>query len=195
VAVFDQTVNNFQSTIFQGTGFVLANAGQQSTQGIEFDTTVNPVDPLVLTLALTYLDANFDSFVGSPVGDLSGEQVGGVSPISLATSATYTHEFGSGAQLIGRVDYSYESSVAINNGLPTFNAALGNTLLFRREVNLVNGALTLRLENGLEFSAFARNLLDQRFITTTFDGVAQAGTVSGYPNAPRTYGGTIRFKF
>ncbi|WP_438727344.1 TonB-dependent receptor [Parasphingorhabdus sp. DH2-15] len=195
VAVFEQILDGFQSNIFTGTGFALNNAGEQTTFGIEFDTTVNPVDPLVLTLALTYLDANFDSFVGSPVGDLSGEQVGGVSPISLATSATYTHEFGSGAQLIGRVDYSYESNVAINNGLPTFNAALGNTQLFRREVNLVNGAITLRLENGLEFSAFARNLLDERFITTVFDGVAQAGTVSGYPNAPRTYGGTIRFKF
>lgn len=195
LAIFDQTLDGFQSNIFTGTGFALTNAGQQSTFGFEFDTTVRPVDPLVLTFAITYLDPQFDSFVGSPVGDLSGEEVGGVSPISLATSATYTHEFGSGASLIARADYNLESGVNVNNGLPTFNTALGNTELFQREVNLINASLTLQLTNGIEISAFARNLLDEQFITTNFDGVAQAGTVSAYPNDPRTYGGTIRFRF
>jgi len=36
IALFDQEVENFQSTIFQGTGFVLSNAGSQSSQGVEF---------------------------------------------------------------------------------------------------------------------------------------------------------------
>ena len=62
-------------------------------------------------------------------------------------------------------------------------------------LDLVNTSLTLALENGVEISAFARNLFDERFITQVFDGVAQAGTVSGYPNQPRTYGGSVRFKF
>ena len=54
LAVFDQTLDGFQSNVFTGTGFLLLNAGQQSTFGIEFDTSINPVDPLVLTLAFTY---------------------------------------------------------------------------------------------------------------------------------------------
>ena len=89
----------------------------------------------------------------------------------------------------------HESNTPINNGLPTFNAELGNTQIFDREVNLVNGSMTLKLENGLEVGAYVRNLLNDQFLTTVFDGVAQSGTVLGYPSAPRTYGGVVRFKF
>ncbi|TCJ39445.1 TonB-dependent receptor [Parafrankia sp. BMG5.11] len=191
LALFDQTIKGFQSFVFTGTGFQLNNAGQQSVRGFEFSSTITPVRPLVFTFAATYLDAVYDSFVDSPVGDLSGLRPGGIPEWNLATSATYAHEFGaSGNRLISRIDYSHESNTAINNGLPTFGP---NS--FRREVNLVNASMTLALNNGLEIGAFARNLLDDRYIVTVFDGVAQAGTVSGYPNTPRTYGALARFKF
>lgn len=191
IAVFDQTIEGFQSFLFTGTGFQLNNAGEQSVQGIEFDTTISAIDGLLLTFGFTHLDPVFDSFVESPVGDLSGERPGGIPSFSISTSATYTHEFGdSGNRLISRVDYSHESNTDINNGLPTFGP---ND--FRREVNLVNGSITLALDNGFEVGAYVRNLFDERFILTVFDGVAQAGTVSGYPNVPRTYGGVVRYKF
>lgn len=195
LALFDQTIEGFQSFAFTGTGFALRNAGEQSVKGFEFDATINPTDGLVLTFATTYLDPLFDSFPGSVVGDLSGQTPGGIPEWTIATSATYTHEWDSGTRLTTRVDYNHESDTPINNGLPTFNAALGNTEIFRREVNLVNTSITLALNNGLEIGAFARNLLDDEYLLTVFDGVAQAGTVSGYPNQPRTYGGVVRFKF
>ena len=195
LAIFDQTIQGFQSFAFTGTGFALRNAGEQSVKGFEFDATIRPTDGLVLTFATTYLDPLFDSFVGSVVGDLSGQTPAGIPEWTIATSATYTHEWDSGTRLITRVDYNHESNVDINNGLPTFNAALGNTRIFRREVNLVNASVTLALNNGLEVGAFARNLLDDEYLLTVFDGVAQSGTVSGYPNQPRTYGGVVRFKF
>ena len=195
LAIFDQTIDGFQSFAFTGTGFALRNAGRQSVKGFEFDTTIQPTDGLVLTFATTYLDPLFDSFEGSVVGDLTGETPAGIPEWTIATSATYTHEWDSGTRIISRIDYNHESNVDINNGLPTFNAALGNTEIFRREVNLVNGSITLALDNGLEVGVWGRNLLDEEWILTVFDGVAQSGTVSGYPNQPRTYGGTVRFKF
>ena len=195
LALFDQTIEGFQSFAFTGTGFALRNAGKQSVKGFEFDATVNPTDGLVLTFAMTHLDPLFDDFPGSVLGDLTGERPGGIPAWTIATSATYTHEWDSGTRLITRVDYNHESNTDINNGLPTFNAALGNTQIFRREVNLVNTSITLALNNGLEVGAFARNLLDDEYILTVFDGVAQSGTVSGYPSQPRTYGGVVRFKF
>ena len=145
---------------------------------------------------MTYLDPLYDSFTGSVLGDLTGRTPGGIPEFAISTSATYSHEFGaSGNKLVTRIDYSHESNTPINNGLPTFNAALGNTKIFNREVNLVNGSMTLKLENGLEIGAYVRNLLNDKYLTTVFDGVAQEGTVSGYPSAPRTYGGVVRFKF
>lgn len=196
LALFDQTIQGFQSFLFTGTGFQLNNAGEQSVKGFEFDSTINPADGLVFTFAMTYLDALYDSFTASPVGDLTGERPGGIPEFSIATSATYTHEFGgSGNKLVTRLDYAHESNTQINNGLPTFNAALGNTRVFQREVNLVNGSMIFQMDNGLELGVWARNLLDDEYIITVFDGVAQAGTVSGYPSQPRTYGGLVRFKF
>ena len=192
LALFDQTLKGFQSFLFTGTGFQLNNAGEQSVQGFELDTRINPVDGLVLTFAMTYLDPIFDSFTDSPTGDLTGLRPGGIPEFNIATSATYTHEFGSsGNRLISRIDYSHESNTLINTrGLPT--SGPNN---FKREVNLVNGSLTLALSNGIELGVYGRNLFDDKHILTVFDGVAQAGTVSGYPSAPRTYGGVVRFKF
>jgi iron complex outermembrane receptor protein len=196
LALFDQTITGFQSLAFTGTGFALQNAGQQSVKGFEFDSTIRPVDNLTFTFAMTYLDPLFDSFTGSVLGDLTGVTPAGIPEIAISTSATYAMDIGSGGtQLITRIDYSHESNTPINNGLPTFNAGLGNTQIFDREVNLVNLSTTLKLTNGIELGAYARNLLNDQFITTVFDGVAQSGTVSGYPSAPRTYGGVVRFKF
>ena len=196
LALFDQTIKGFQSFLFTGTGFQLNNAGEQSVRGFEVDATINPTDGLVFTFAATHLDPKFNSFDESPVGNLTGQRPGGIPAWSLATSATYTLEFGnSGNSLVTRLDYAHESNVAINNGLPTFNAALRNTRIFQRETNLVNASMTFKLENGLEIGAWARNLLDDQYIITVFDGVAQAGTVSGYPSQPRTYGGLVRFRF
>ena len=205
LALFDQTIEGFQSFAFTGTGFALANAGSQSVQGFEFDSTLNPVDPLVLTFALTYLDSQYDSFPGSAVGDLTGLSVAGVPEFTISTSGTYTHEFGnSGNLLIGRVDYYHESNTQVLDGLPAF---VDNSLAdpgaparaiaadYRREVNQVNGSLTFAMENGLEVAAWVRNLTNERYLTQIFDGVAQTGTISGYPNQPRTYGGTVRFRF
>jgi outer membrane receptor protein involved in Fe transport len=199
LAVFDQTIQGFQSFLFTGTGFQLNNAGQQSVRGFEIDTTIRPTDGLVFTIAATHLDPNFDDFAESPVGNLTGFRPGGIPAWSLATSATYTHEFGSsGNKLMTRIDYAHESNVDINNGLPTFNGpvtARRDNRIFQRETNLVNASMIFQLENGLEIGAWARNLLDDQYIITVFDGVAQAGTVSGYPSQPRTYGGLVRFRF
>ncbi len=190
LAVFDQTIKGFQSFSFTGTGFSLANAGQQSVKGFEFSSTIIPDPSLVFTFATTYLDAVYDSFTGSPVGDLTGQRPGGIPEWAIATSATHTLEFGGGNRLLTRIDYSHESNTKINNGLPTYGP---NN--FKREVNLVNASATVALDMGLEVGVWARNLLNDQYIITVFDGVAQAGTVSGYPSAPRTYGAMARFKF
>jgi outer membrane receptor protein involved in Fe transport len=196
LALFDQTIKGFQSFIFTGTGFQLNNAGQQSVTGFEFDSNVSPTPGLVFNFAATYLDPIFDSFTSSPVGDLTGRRPGGVPEWNLRVAATHTQELGSsGTRLVSRLDYSHESNININNGLPTFNASLRNTRIFQREVNLVNASMTLQLDNGIEIGAWARNLLNDQYIITVFDGVAQSGTVSGYPSQPRTYGGIVRFKF
>jgi iron complex outermembrane recepter protein len=187
LTAFKQSIKNFQGNAFIGTGFVLTNAGKQSTFGIEFDGSVRPVDGLQLTAAFTYLDPKYDSYPNSEVGDLTGQQPAGISELSASLGATYTHEFGDDNAFIISTDYYHQSQVEINNN-PAFR-------IYQREVNDMNASATLRLGNGLQFSVWGRNLTGAKYLQTIFPSVVQAGSVSGYPSAPRTYGIAAKYKF
>ena len=199
VALFDQTLDGFQSNVFTGTGFALANAGEQSTRGFELDSTISPTDALVFTFALTHLDPIYDSFVNSAVGDLTGTRPAGIPSFTIATSATYTQELGSsGNLLIGRVDYYHESDTQLLEGVPgfgTFEQQRAIARNYTREVNQVNASLTFAMENGFEVTGYVRNLGDEQYLTQIFPSTAQAGSISGYPSQPRTYGVTARVRF
>jgi outer membrane receptor protein involved in Fe transport len=207
VAVFKQIIKNFQSNIFTGSGFFLANAGKQSAFGIEFEGSAKPIDPLTLTLSMTYLDANFDSFLLSAFGDLSGTRPAGASPLSVTFGGEFVQPLSNGDRIILRGDYHYEALFQINEGLPGLvvrdatgaitdvTAALAAGREFKQDINDVNASLTYAMDNGLELSVWGRNLLNDRTILQIFDSPAQPGSISGYPNQPRTYGVAARYRF
>ena len=103
VALFDQTISDFQSNLFVGGGFNLANAEEQSVRGFEIESLYSPTEDLDLTFAITYLDPNYDVFTQAPCEsfdtvncandeesrDLSGTDPAGFHEISLAASAVY----------------------------------------------------------------------------------------------------------
>jgi iron complex outermembrane recepter protein len=187
LTAFKQSIKGFQGNAFIGTGFVLTNAGKQSTFGIEFDSSVRPVDALTLTAAFTYLDPKYDSYVGSAFGDLSGQQPAGIPELAATFGATYTHDFDNGNALIISSDFYHAAKVQINDS-PAFRQ-------YKREINDLNGSMTFRMENGLQLSIWGRNLTGAKYLQTIFPSVVQAGSVSGYPSQPRTYGVAAKFKF
>ena len=205
---FRQTISNFQANTFTGSSFVLSNAGERQTFGVEFDGYVRPTDGLTFSVAMTYLDSEYKSYVASPLGDLSGSEVVGIPELSTTLGVQYETNVGdSGNRLIARTDFNYQSDVQVLEGLPAFidvnpttgvrdyTRARAAARPYRREVTDLNASLTYALDMGLELSVWGRNLLDDRNITTIFDSVAQDESISGYPNQPRTYGVAARFKF
>lgn len=207
LTLFQQTINGFQSNVFTGTGFALANAGKQSTKGIEFDGMVKPTPELTLNLSLVYLDPKYDSFVASALGDASGTVPAGVPGLSTTIGAQWNKQLASGDRVILRGDWHAESQVQVLEGLPAFISknALGQVLSyqpafdaarpFTREVSELNASLTYAFTAGVELSVWGRNLTDNRYLVSIFDSVAQSGSVSGYLNQPRTYGVAARFKW
>jgi outer membrane receptor protein involved in Fe transport len=189
MAIFDQTIENFQSTIFQGTGFVLANAGEQSTLGVEFDAIYKPIDSLELSLAGVLLDPVYDSFTGASgpngtVVDLSGEKPAGISDTSLSLAATYYFTV-AGKEAFLRGDYQYESEVQIVDNIAGVN----------RETNSVNASFGIDLSSGLSLRLWGRNVFNDETYTSAFPGVVQGATINAYPNQPRTYGASLRYNF
>jgi iron complex outermembrane receptor protein len=66
---------------------------------------------------------------------------------------------------------------------------------FERGYDLFNASIGLTTSNDISASFWVRNLTQEEFVTTAFPSVAQAGSLSGYPNQPRTYGITLRKEF
>lgn len=198
LTVFQQSIKNFQTNVFTGTGFALGNAEKQSTFGVEFDGYVRPTDELTFNLAMTYLDPKYDVYTGSVFGDVSGTEIVTIPKLSAVFGAQWDQELGNGDNIIARADFSYVAPVQAAEGLVAFGSVAANLAAarpFRNEVHDLNASLTYAMDMGLELSIWGRNLLNDRNITGIFDSTAQTGSVSGYTNTPRTYGVTGRFKF
>ncbi len=192
LAIFDQTIEGFQSNAFTGTGFALANAGEQSTTGAEIDFTWSPTDALTLNFAGTFLDPVYDSFPGSASGDLSGQTPSGIPDVATSMGFNYDFMVKNWDSYV-RADWQYSADTDFFDD--PANQALLQSVGYSREVNEINASAGFENENGLSLSLWARNLLDDQRITTAFPSVAQAGSLSGYPNQPRTYGVTLRKRF
>jgi len=188
LAIFDQEIEGFQSNIFIGTGFTLKNAGKQSTTGIEVDAVWNPTDTLDLTFSATWLDPEYDSFPPNFPGDvdLTGTTPAGIHEFSMVTSGTWNFDIGSTSGFI-RAEYIYEDEIQVVENIPKAIAS--------REVSTVNASAGLTFSDRYDLMVWGRNLTDDDYLLSAFPAVAQAGSISGYPNQPRTYGVTLRARF
>lgn len=186
--IFDQTIEGFQSSIFVGTGFILSNAGEQNTQGLEFDSVYRPMDSLSLSLAGTFLDPQYVSFVQGQdengQADLSGTTVPGVHEQSITAGITYNFEFDSGMYGYVRTDYIYESDTRVVGNIPDN---------VRREVSTFNASAGLNFENGVMLQVYIRNLNNDEYFQSSFPRPIQAGSIQVYPNQPRTFGASVSY--
>ena len=189
LALFDQTVEGFQSAIFTGTGFAFSNAGKQTTRGVELDATWVVFDALTLGLAGTYLDAEYDSFENSPFGDLSGQRPVEVPEYTLSTFALYEFYLGDWPAFL-RADWQRSRGARYFDS-PDNQALIG----FERDFDLVNASMGVSVPYDVEVVVWARNIFGEEYITAASVPPAQSGSISGFANQPRTWGATVRKRF
>ncbi len=194
IAIFDQEIKGFQSNTFIGTGFVLANAGSQSADGVEFDLVFSPVESLDIAISGLFMDPIYDSFPASASGDLTGTVPSNVPEDTISSTATWNWNSG---QYDGYVRFShlYASEVKLveNVAWQAILDSKGNgrkkqdTLNFSAGINRGNFALTL----------WGKNINDDEFLTSLFPATADPSQTSffGYPNAYKTYGLTLNYSF
>ncbi|MEO0439083.1 MAG: TonB-dependent receptor, partial [Pseudomonadota bacterium] len=190
LAIFDQEIDGFQSNVFSGTGFNLVNAGKQSTEGVEVDVNWAPIEGLRIGFAATYLDPLYDEFPGAlgvdGITDLSGTTPAGIPELATNTNVTYNFQVGEAFAYV-RLEHVYEDEVQCIENVPAD--------ICSREINLFNASAGVNLSNGVELNFWGRNLNDDEYLQQAFPSVAQAGSFSGYPNTPRTYGLTVKYNF
>jgi len=206
LAYFNQSIAGFQSNVFSGVGFDLVNAGKQTHEGVEFDSIVALSENLVLGLSGIFIDPVYDSFShatcdttglagpeyqcpeGESSVDLTGLTPAGIHRVSINANTVYS--FAVSDQLAGfaRLEYVYDDDIAIVDLIPRSLASRGS--------NNVNDSVGVSSEQrGWDAMIWGRNLTDHQSLISAFPTTASSGSFSGYPNAPRTFGLTVRKNF
>ncbi len=209
VALFHTTFEDFQANSFLGAGFVLQNAGEITSQGVEVEIQAMPTEWLSLFASTAYIDVEFDSFVGgvcirTPFGnspdadepgfpdtcDNSGNTVPPGQEWSASGSARVTQPIQDDLVAYSQLDVRWTSSVVGGNANDPNNGFDSFTL-----VNLRAGILFG--EGGrYDVSLWAKNLFDEDWRIGGFNAPGgRDGTLVANHTEPRTWGATIRARF
>jgi len=214
-ALFDQTVEDFQSNNFVGSGFALQNAGEISIQGLEFDGIFAPTPQLVFAGGFSYLfEHSYTSFETGPCPDtdsatphpscfndvnpltglpirynrLTGQDVAGTTDLTGSLTGTYTQPIGNGLEgfLRGEVYYTGDYSLVTTN----------DPRLHQDSFALFNASIGIGAENGAwGLQLWGKNLGEEEYAKGGFPSVGLPGvSMNIYPSDPSTYGLTLRVR-
>jgi len=188
LAVFDQSITNFQTNGFRGSAFVFTNAEKQSTKGLELDSLVRLDDNFTANFSMTLLDPIFDSFTNSTIGDVSGTRPGGVPTVNFSVGANWDFQLSDDIDGYIRGDFEHQNSTKVISQFEIYD-----------QVNRLNASVGFN-KDALSLAFWARNLTNDQEWQTIFPGVIQSfpgqvPTINGYPARPRTYGVTAKYRF
>lgn len=188
VTGFYQTVDDYQVTAREpsNTGlFLLLNAAEVLTQGVEVEMIYRPVlsTDLSFTGSLAYTDGKFDSFSTAPcyrgqtaaagcngnIQDMSGKQLPYAPEWNVSLNTHYGMDLGaSGLDLMFDLGVSYRTEAPANSP--------DDPSTYQDGYPLINAAVTLASSsNRWRVSLFGKNLTDERFATRIFTTPSTTG--------------------
>ncbi len=224
LSAFRTDIDDFQATVNGGQfGTVrgyLANAEKVRSQGIEADFKVRPSERFTAYANAAYTDAKYVKFTnapcppelsggtfvaangsqtpsapGTPGGfsprqcDISGQDLPGVSKWAFSYGAEYNVPvtlLAKEGQVYFGVDGNYRSHWNSNASPSIYTNVEGYAL--------TNLRVGFRGE-GFDVFGWVRNAFDVNFIENLQVAPGNVGLIAGQPGDPRTWGGTLKFRF
>jgi len=205
ISAYHTTVDDFQVSVVSNQAGTLrgylANAEQVIVQGVEFDGSWRVNDQLNFYGNIAWTDAKYETLTGAPpaledsggailVVDASGTRLPGASE----WAASFGGEYAQPATFSGRqgeffvaTDISYRSDFSSS---PTESDYLNID-----SYSLVNARIGFRGDDGWDFFAWGRNILDEEYFEMLNAGGSSSGYYAGLLGDPRTYGVTLRGDF
>ena len=207
-------LEDFQESSFNqasGSGFIVTNAGERVSKGVEAELVATPADGLRLTAALAYLKAEYTEWPGAQCGagetpdnaqgtcDRSDDVPAFAPKWKYTLGADYTRRIGSSnLEWRARADYGWvdeQNLIRVTIDPPGDHPAYG----------ILNLSLAIGdVDGGWEVNAFAHNATDEVYFIQanaqpggalmSAGGVAPARGFSGWYGAPRTYGLQLTWK-
>ena len=212
VTLFRMDISGYQDRSFDGTSFVIRNAGALRQQGLEFDTVMRPVRRFSVSASLAYLDSKFTSFPGGT--PLPGLPAGSVQNLT-GTPANFSPKWS------GRVGLDWTGDLGESGMTWNVNSNLSFTSDYRNSAVTDNNPQTMQdgfamlgarvTVNGVDdrwsVSLFGNNLTNKQYAVGSFNqvlggafglnnGIFTGSTAIRKNHAdPRTYGvsATVRF--
>jgi outer membrane receptor protein involved in Fe transport len=203
LAAYRTDFTNLQVSIFNGsTNFVVGNAAESRSQGVELEASWRITPNLTLSTVAAYLDSKYLSFPGAgcyfeqrattPAGqvcvqDLSGAETPYSSKWSGSAGLEYVQPVGS-LEVIARVDANFRS---------TFNPSLNNDPLVQQKgFTLLDARLAISPETGpWTLALFGKNLTNKLYTDQTSDTPIMTGSRFATINRGRQIGVQVGFKF
>jgi iron complex outermembrane receptor protein len=203
-----------QVTVLQNVGTVTQNAASARVNGLEIEASARPLAGLVLSAGYGLQASKYGNFANASVPypinqgaalDLSGQRLERAPRHTLNLSGSYEVALGSG-KVRFNTDWRYTSryrfhvwSDATNIDPAPFLAdpavrALVRDAFSQDALWLGNATVGYRFANGLDLSAWVRNLTNQRFNTNAF-GMFFNRSISTYPGERRTGGLSLGYRF
>ena len=195
-------------TAITGPGFgapcaLPVNAGDADIKGIEVETTIRPIDGLLIDGALSYLDFEYQRFgtftsgtttvsVGGPT-NINGPQFGDYAPYTpewkWSFGVQYEADLGGSGSITPRFDAAYQSDI--------YSSAANRSSNLIESYTIANARLTWRNEDGdLEVSGEITNLFDEYYLQTVNDqSPGSQGYVIAQPGRPREWAVHVKKKF
>ena len=219
-AAFHSSIKDLQVTVDAGScsSRLVFNVPKAHTTGVEAEFSAHPLPGLDLSVAGSYVSAEFDSTIADPVlatrtGIRSGNRLPTVPKFQMAASATYGQRWGGDKDWYVTTSWQHVGSRYTQPGdqeaaNETFNflffdpvtGEFGNSTqrfgsLKLPSYDLVNLSAGLAWDSGLELVAYVNNIFDEN-AKLSLDRERSGRARLGYNiGQPRTIGLTVRHRF
>ncbi|WP_156680767.1 TonB-dependent receptor [Sphingomonas profundi] len=195
VAAFYYDYKNLQLPLFvllpppapAGSGSnVISNAAKSTIKGIDATTLIAVTPEFTLSGGVSYLDAKYDRYV-TGTANYSGNRMIRSPKWQANAAASYETPLNDALKLKLRGDWSYTSRIFFeaDEGARPFTSQEGFSL-FNARVGLAE------IDDRWAVEGWVSNIADKHYVNTVFSVPV---TVLQVWSLPRTYGGTVRYRF
>jgi iron complex outermembrane recepter protein len=216
IAIFHSSFDDIQTALFTGsTAFIVQNASQAVSEGIELDGRWSPTENLLITGGIAYVNFEFDEFPNAgcyaeqlldyrdatsnplatlqdcsaaEINDLSGRTSENTPELSASLSFEYSMPLGQSFELLTNLDLIYQDEQYRQADLDPVSL---DDAFFKANL----AATLISIESGWEVSLLVKNLTDEESFSYVNDTPLVDGARQFIPDRPRTVAvsGTWRF--
>jgi len=208
VSAFYNDYTDYQARLFINNAAVIENAADAKTYGVEIEAAWVPIEPLRFDLAVSYLTAEFETFI---VDDPLASNLGTIpcpNPVNPAElcqnaegnalprapdwkvgfAAQYDFVLGGAGDLTLRGEYSFTDT--------QFHTVFENAFAKQKGYSIGNlraiWTAPDSLLPGLSFQAFVENIGDEDYVTVHAPNATTGSTISNF-GPPRTWGIQVNY--